>query len=407
MHKAWRKSIPAAVCALGLTASSVFADPASMALHRPAPGAPAPAAPSSSSWSFWPFSKSDTPAVAAPPAAAWAAAPATTQAQTVSAWQSAPLAAQPSSEVSVWKHPIQYIGAKMPEMPGKSKAASTHPVMQPAQSKTDSISLSVPTGPPSPEFFIFAAQMCEKQGDVPQARQNLQRAMTMFPNNADVLRAAARMEDRQNNLPLAESLYQHAVSANPQNAAALNDLGLCLAREGKLEPSLQVIEQAIHLQPEKSLYRNNAATVLVEMRQDQKALAHLAAVHNPAEANFNLGQLLVDRGRPTDAIGYFQAALQLNPGMTQAQDALAKINGQVQYNVAQQTPAPTTPVLAPQQIAPTAGPSFMPQQQQTYGNGPQLSYPATARTPNAGASSYVVPQYMPPVAVQPGRPLQR
>jgi tetratricopeptide (TPR) repeat protein len=403
MHNAWRKSIPAAVSALGLAASSVFADPASMALHRPAPGAPAPAA---SSWNFWPFSKSDSPPAAAPPATTLPAAPAMAQAQTVPAWQSAQLPTQPSTEVSVWKHPIQYIGAKMPEMPGKSKT-STHPVMQPAQPTTDSISLSVPTGPPSPEFFIFAAQMCEKQGDIPQARQNLQRALTMFPNNADLLRAAARMEDRQNNLPLAESLYQHAVSANPQNAAALNDLGLCLAREGKLEPSLQVIEQAIHLQPEKSLYRNNAATVLVEMRQDQKALAHLAAVHNPAEANFNLGQLLVDRGRPADAVGYFQAALQLNPGMTQAQDALAKINGQVQYNVAQQTPAPTTPVLVPQQIAPTTGPSFMPQQQPAYGNGPQLSYPATARTPNAGASSYVIPQYMPPVAVQPGRPLQR
>ena len=169
--------------------------------------------------------------------------------------------------------------------------------MQPAQPRTDAISLSVPTGPPSPEFFIFAAQMCEKQGDLPQARQNLQRALSMWPGNADVLRAAARMEDRQSNLPLAENLYQQAVTANPQNAAALNDLGLCLAREGKLEPSLQVLEQAIHLQPDKSLYRNNAATVLVEMRQDQRALAHLAAVHNPAEANFNLGQL-ARRSRP-------------------------------------------------------------------------------------------------------------
>src|SRR5262249_16864865 len=320
------------------------------------------------------------------------------------AWQGVQPAPQPTPAVSAWKHPILYMEAKMPEMPGKAKAP-THPVMQPAQPKTDAVSLSGPTGPPTPEFFIFAAQMCEKQSDIPQARQNLQRAMTMWPNNPDVLRAAARMEDRQNNLPLAESLYQQAVSANPQNAAALNDLGLCLAREGKLEPSLQVIEQAIHLQPEKSLYRNNAATVLVEMRQDQKALAHLSAVHNPAEANFNLGQLLVDRGRSGDAVPYFQTALQLNPGMTQAQDALAKINGQVQVNVAQQTP--TAPVLVPQQVAPAAGPSFVPQQQPTYTPGPQLSYPATARTPNAGASTYIPPQYMPPVAAQPGRPMQR
>src|SRR6185295_3022232 len=106
-------------------------------------------------------------------------------------------------------------------------------------------------------------------------------------------RACAQLEDRQGNLPVAEGLYQQAVAANPQNAAALNDLGLCLAREGKLEASLQQIEQAIQLQPDKTLFRNNAATVLVEMRQDQRALAHLAVVHNQADANYNLGQLLV------------------------------------------------------------------------------------------------------------------
>src|SRR4029078_10841275 len=84
----------------------------------------------------------------------------------------------------------------------------------------------------------------------------------------------------------------------------------------------------IHLQPDKSLYRNNAATVLVEIRQDQRALGHLAAVHNPADANFNLGQLLVDRGRPADAATYFQTAIQLNPGMQQAKDAIAKLGGE-------------------------------------------------------------------------------
>ena len=190
------------------------------------------------------------------------------------------------------------------------------------------------------------------------------------------------MEDRQSNLPFAENLYQQAVTANPQNAAALNDLGLCLAREGKLEPSLQVLEQAIHLQPDKSLYRNNAATVLVEMRQDQRALAHLAAVHNPAEANFNLGQLLVDRGRPADAATYFQTALQLNPGMQQATDAIAKLV---------RSKAPTSPnkrqslLLMPQQQFAQAGPSFGPQQQPTYSTDRSFRYPATARTPGIGA----------------------
>jgi len=193
-------------------------------------------------------------------------------AQPSSVWSSPqPTSPYPSEQISLWHHPIKYFEASVPAIPvgWKSKTAS-HPVMPSAAQKPDPLSLSVPTGPPSPEFFIFAAQVCERQGDVAQARQNLQRALGMWPGNAEVLRAAARMEDRQGNLPLAESLYQQAVASNPQNAAALNDLGLCLAREGKLEPSLQAIEQAIQLQPDKALFRNNAATVLVETRQDQR-----------------------------------------------------------------------------------------------------------------------------------------
>ena len=392
MHNARRKSIPAAVGALGLAATTVLADPASMAMSA---RRTAPAAPPAKSASFWPWSKSET----LPPTSAQM------MAQAPPTWQGMQQAAPASSsELSPFKHPIKYLGASASAIKiGKSKAA-THPVMQPAQTRTDAISLSVPTGPPAPEFFIFAAQLCEKQGDLPQARQNLQRALSMWPGNADLLRAAARMEDRQSNLSLAENLYQQAVTANPQNAAALNDLGLCLAREGKLEPSLQVLEQAIHLQPDKPLYRNNAATVLVEMRQDQRALSHLAAVHNPAETNFNLGQLLVDRGRPGDAVAYFQTALQLNPGMQPATDALVKLGAQSNApNVVQQ--APIVPAAPQQQFAP-AGPNFAPQQP-SYSTGPQLSYPATARTPGPGTSSYIPPQNMPPVASQPGRPLQR
>jgi len=304
-----------------------------------------------------------------------------------------------------WKHPIAYMQSKFSDASfgvKASSASSTHPLMQAAAPKIDAMASSAPTGPATPEFFILAAQMCERQNDVAQARQNLQRASAMWPGNSEVLRAAARLEDRQGNLPFAETLYQQAVAGAPQNAVALNDLGLCLAREGKLEQSLQVIEQAIQLKPESSLFRNNAATVLVEMRQDQRALAHLSAAHNSAEANYNLGQLLVNRGRSNEASPYFAAALQQNPGMQQAADALAKLPGNQVASAAPSAPVMTAP--APQQVAPVS-PYYMPPQPAPA--GPQLTYPATARTPGVGTSSYVPPQYVPPVAYYPGAPMQR
>jgi Tfp pilus assembly protein PilF len=244
--------------------------------------------------------------------------------------------------------------------------------------------------------------MSEQRGDIAQARQHYQQAMRQWPSQPDLLRGAARMEDRLGQFSVAEDLYRQAVAAKPDDAGALNDLGLCLARQGKLDQSAQVLEQAIHLQPEKALYRNNAATVLVEMRQDQRAIGHLAAVHGPAAAQFNMGSLLVQRNRVAEAEPYFEQALDINPDMKEASAALAQLaslkgqqmatpivttppQAQQVPSVAASTPQQTAPAVAPMpgQSAPTIGPQL----------GPQMNYPSEARSPEYGRSTYQLPQY--------------
>jgi tetratricopeptide (TPR) repeat protein len=314
-----------------------------------------PSSASSSSW--WGFWKSNP-----------TAAPNT--------WQNSP-AATASTQVSPIWHPVDYVSAKW-------HGGAARPLAPTTPNYHDSIALSNPAGPPTPELFIAMAQISERQGNVPEARHELQHALTIWPNHIELLRAAARMEDRAGNLPVAESLYGRAVTTNPQHPGALNDFGLCLAREGKLDQSREKLEQAVYLQPDKPLYRNNAATVLVELRQDQRALAHLSAVHAPAEANYNLGQLLVERNRPQDAAKYFQAALAIDPAMQPAQTALAQLNGPLSGQqpgaLAQNSAAPQPGGITP------IGPQMAPQPQVS-----QPSFPETALAPLVGQSS-AIPQ---------------
>ncbi len=287
----------------------------------------------------------------------------------------------PSASISPWRHPFSYMSATIAETP-VAESLTRRGAAQKAANVHDSISLSTPTGPATPQYYISLAQLNEQRGDVVQARRQLQEALKKWPNDVEVLRSAARMEDRQGQLPLAEMLYQKAVAANPQHAGALNDLGLCLARQGKLPQSVQAMEHAIQLQPSKALYRNNVATVLVEMHQDQRALAHLSAVHGPAESNYNLGQLLVDRGRPQEAVMYFQTALNLDPTMESARLAIAQLHGTVN-NPAQVVEG--SPV-EPQEVAPSYDPQYAPQPPTS-----EPSFPATARGPAFGTSSYAPP----------------
>jgi Tfp pilus assembly protein PilF len=334
--------------ATGLIAGGVEASPASMWVT----GTPATAP--SSSWELWKTSPVATPVPVQNP--------------------SLPLTnTQPSP---VW-HPIDYVSAKW------NGNAPVHPA-QTTPAYNDPIALRNPAGPPTPALFIAMAQISERQGNVPEARHDLQHALSMWPNDIELLRAAARMEDRVGNLPVAETLYHRAVTANPQHPGALNDYGLCLAREGKFDQSIQMIEQAVYLQPDKPLYRNNAATVLVEMRQDPRALAHLSAVHAPAEANYNLGQLLVERNRPQDAIKYFQAALNIDPAMQPAQVALAQLKitapGQQPIAIAQAAIASRPNDVTPVGTQAASPPPI-----------PQTNYPETALAPLVGQSSAIPP----------------
>jgi tetratricopeptide (TPR) repeat protein len=314
----------------------------------------------------WWWNRSETPTVTA-------TAPSITQ------------ATRPNDDVSPMRHPIQYMASAVSGMPSPSSIWKKDATTAKAKPQRDSISLDTPTGPPTPQLLVSMGQLAERKGDVAQARKHYQQALKQWPGQVDVLRAAARMEDRLGGLQLAENLYQQAVAANPEHAGALNDLGLCLARQGKLEPSIQVIEKAVTLQPEKALYRNNAATVLIEMRQDQKALAHLAAVHGTARANYNMGQLLVQRGRTVEAAAYFVAALEMDPTMQAAQVALANLQGPMTSeapSVASGAVAPGfTPAVGQQPSQPVA-----PQQAPA---GPEFSFPSTASNPAWGTSSYV------------------
>ncbi len=371
MRRAWLTTLGAALCVASATTRPVAASPAGMSLGaRPVASKSSP-----DSWTekvkVWVKGTTPPAGVATQPA-----------------FQ--PPVAKPTDSISPWRNPISYFTAAMSETPVASALRSDN-ADQMSPKPNDKLSLDTPTGPATPQFYIAMSQMSERQGNAPQSRQQLQQALAKWPRDVELLRAAARMEDRQGNLPLAESLYNRAITTNPQHAGARNDLGLCLARQGKMEQSVQAIEQAINLQPDKALYRNNAATVLVEMHEDQRALAHLSAVHGAAESSYNLGQLLMGRDRPHEAIAYFQRAVELDPSLQPAQSAIAQLRGEM----APMAQFAAEPVVPQQAIAPNYGPQLAPQQPVA-----EPTFPATARGPAFDTSSY-----MPPTGYYPSSPL--
>lgn len=211
----------------------------------------------------------------------------------------------------------------------------------------------------TPELHVAMAQMSHRNGQIDQARQLYQKALSMDPKNLDALLGAARLEDREGRLDVAQMLYQRAAKAHPQSATAQNDLALCYARRGDLPTAARILDEAIRIEPRKALYRNNAAKVLVEMNQVKPAMGHLAAVHTPGVANYNMAVLLNERGRGAEAVPFLAQALSLDPTIQPAREMLAQLTapaaqGYEHSIVAQQQPAaPPTLGVANDSILPT------------------------------------------------------
>jgi Flp pilus assembly protein TadD len=216
-------------------------------------------------------------------------------------------------------------------------------------------------------------------------------------DEARSLREQGHAKDRAGDLAAAEQLYRQSLAADPTSAASVNDLGLCLARQGKLEPSAAVLRQAIMMRPDKQLYRNNIATVLVEMGKTDEALSHLQTVSSPAAAHYNVGQLLVRGGKTDEAKAQFAEAIQIEPSLGAAREALAKLDTPTPQALVNQQPKqePTRP--EPIAVA-QAAPAFPQLPQQSPVSDITPLEPAPADDANAllsGPPSF--PRLLPPV----------
>jgi tetratricopeptide (TPR) repeat protein len=240
----------------------------------------------------------------------------------------------------------------------------------------------------TPELHVALAQVAHRSGQVDQARQHYQRALTMDPKHLDALLGAARMEDREGRLDVAQMLYQRAASAHPKSATAQNDLALCYARRGDLPTAARILDQAVRIEPRKALYRNNAAKVLVEMNQVKPAMDHLVAVHTPAVANYNMAVLLNERGRGDEAVPFLGQAISLDPTMQPAREMLAQLAAPVmpqgERSILAQQPTIAGQAYANDSILPT------PEAVATVPNEPWIA-PASATQASSGSAPVLLP----------------
>jgi Tfp pilus assembly protein PilF len=194
----------------------------------------------------------------------------------------------------------------------------------------DPTSLSTSPKKISADVYIASGRLLESQQKLDEAQAKYEAALKVEPKNLTAMVSLARLHDRAGRFDKAVEQYQQALQAHPKSALVHNDLGLCYARRRDLPNAAALLSKAVQLEPSKANYRNNLAAVLVDLGRPEEALVHLQAAHPAAVAHFNLACLMAQREQIDLAIAHLEQAVQIDPLLAPAQEMLAQLHGAAQ-----------------------------------------------------------------------------
>lgn len=146
------------------------------------------------------------------------------------------------------------------------------------------------------QLYYTRAIVLEKTGHWPDAEKDLQTALKIAPNQAELQNYLGySWADRNVHLDEAMALLRRARQAQPNNGAVLDSLGWAYFRKGDLKAAVDALEAAV--------------------------------ARSPAEADINdhLGDVYLKAGRRLEARYQWERVLTLNPDPQLKKDALAKL----------------------------------------------------------------------------------
>lgn len=150
--------------------------------------------------------------------------------------------------------------------------------------------------PQNPLYALLLAQLSSRTGDLENARSSAQEAVRLKNNYTDALFFLTQLDIAEGKTADAISTTQAIISLEPNNPARHYQLGVLLSAHNEIDAAITAFEQAIALDT------------------------------NYANARYFLALAYAQQGNTQGALQQLQTVLDLNPGNTQVQDLIDRIN---------------------------------------------------------------------------------
>jgi len=178
----------------------------------------------------------------------------------------------------------------------------------------------------------------EEEGDLVQAEKRYRSVLDQRPEHPE---ACHRMGVVLMGLDRADEGIYYLEQANllsPDDPKLLNDLGYAYLLNEEMEQAETLLRQAYHSAPQDEQIVNNLALVVGYRGRYEESFQLFRQIMTEAEANANLGYICAQRGEGQSAVKHLSRALDLDPDLRSAAEALAQL-GEMKRTFESQNPA--------------------------------------------------------------------
>jgi len=167
------------------------------------------------------------------------------------------------------------------------------------------------------QLFLTQEQLLRDADRLADAREVLDEALTVFPDNGDLLYARALVNAQLEDVETHERDLRKLIKNEPENAHAYNALGYTLADQtDRVEEALVLVKKALELRPEDPFIIDSMGWVQYRLGNLESARDYLQkalAARPDAEIAAHLGEVLWEMGERDEAKKIWKEAMKTSP----------------------------------------------------------------------------------------------
>lgn len=162
-------------------------------------------------------------------------------------------------------------------------------------------------------------------GRLNEAISELTTAASLDPRLSEAHNLLGVAYDKKGFADRAKDSFEKAVKVQPEDPETLNNLGFSFYQNGNYRAAVDRLKRAAKLAPNDERILNNLGLALCRLGKIDEAYKAFTRATGPLTGNLNTAKMLERFGREDDAIRYYEAAREIDPGNTIALRRLADL----------------------------------------------------------------------------------